>query len=70
MLQQNEVCRKSQNQLDDSRRENEVDRRLGCVFRLQLTQLKPLTCWMNRRSKRKSHKCDFCVNLKIVFPTF
>ena len=33
MLQQNEVCRKSQNQLDDSRRENEVDHRLGCVVR-------------------------------------
>lgn len=32
MLQQNEVCRKSQNQLDDSRKENEVDHRLGCVF--------------------------------------
>ena len=28
MLQQNEVCRKSQNQLDDSRKENEVDCRL------------------------------------------
>ena len=32
MLQQNEVCRKSQNQLDHSRKENEVDHRLGCVF--------------------------------------
>ena len=32
ILQQNEVCRKSQNQLEGSRKENEVSHRLCCLF--------------------------------------